>query len=591
MKRECGRLLKIWCDRLLEFQIKGMDRGRLDGALLCPACQVVHGRCQDMIYPLLCLYRHTGEERYRDGALALFDWGESLVCDDGSFYNDGQSSWNGITVFGAASLWESLVRHGDLLDEKTRERFEDRMRRAGQWIYKAVTKEFEGNINYHAAGACAMAMVGTYEKNSAYLERAGELAASCLEHITEDGLFYGEGKPRDAVTKRGCRPMDIGYNVEESLPALLMYGRLTGDSQAYEKAREALRSHLDFMMPDGGWDNSFGTRNFKWTYWGSRTSDGCLGALALLGKEEPVFWEAAWRNLKLLEQCTHKGLLTGGPDYGHFGAAACLHHSFCHAKTLAQVMDDEDVIQQRTLLPCEEKRGMTYYPVIDTYRIFTEKLNVTVTAYDFEYLKGGHGSGGVISMAWHRDFGPILASSMTVYSLYEAHNMQQVNCKAMHQSLTPEAVYKEGDGIYRQCFDTEANMRGKWAAEKGMVWVSGTLKDAGSREPENPAGFNLTYETGEDEIIIKGRLTLKNGARAKRGSLCYVLPVLFCHDQLLESGPDRAVFVKNGKSLGVYSAGGIEKTEPIFNLAGGWEAWKLTVLPDAEGRIFIHIYS
>ena len=32
---------------------------------------------------------------------------------------------------------------------------------------------------------------------------------------------------------------------------------------------------MDDLKLDGGWDNSFGTRNNKWTYWGNRTSDGC----------------------------------------------------------------------------------------------------------------------------------------------------------------------------------------------------------------------------------------------------------------------------------------------------------------------------
>ena len=40
----------------------------------------------------------------------------------------------------------------------------------------------------------------------------------------------------------------------------------------------SMRTHMEFMLPDGGWDNSWGTRNYKWTWWGSRTSDGCQPA-------------------------------------------------------------------------------------------------------------------------------------------------------------------------------------------------------------------------------------------------------------------------------------------------------------------------
>ena len=42
----------------------------------------------------------------------------------------------------------------------------------------------------------------------------------------------------------------------------------------------SLRAHLEFMLPDGAWDNSWGTRNYKWTYWGSRTSDGTVPGIS-----------------------------------------------------------------------------------------------------------------------------------------------------------------------------------------------------------------------------------------------------------------------------------------------------------------------
>lgn len=109
----------------------------------------------------------------------------------------------------------------------------------------------------------------------------------------ENGLLYGEGQPAEHVTKRGCRPVDIGYNAEESIPSLILYAKTVGDSKLTEKLKEILRKLLVFMLPDGAWDNSFGTRNYKWTYWGSRTSDGCQSAYGIWGDEEPVFHEAA----------------------------------------------------------------------------------------------------------------------------------------------------------------------------------------------------------------------------------------------------------------------------------------------------------
>ena len=113
--------------------------------------------------------------------------------------------------------------------------------------------------------------------------------------------------------------IDLGYNVEESLPALVLYAKLINDEELLSAVTRSLHTHLEFMLPDGGWDNSWGTRNFKWTYWGSRTSDGCQPAYALMGDKDPVFYKAALANTKLLQRCTHDGLLYGGPHLAAHG--------------------------------------------------------------------------------------------------------------------------------------------------------------------------------------------------------------------------------------------------------------------------------
>ena len=123
-----------------------------------------------------------------------------------------------------------------------------------------------------------------------------------MKHISENGLLFGEGQPNDAVSEKGCTAIDMGgYNVEESLPSLCRYAMESGDKEAFNVFVDSYRAHLEFMLPDGAWDNSIGTRAFKWTYWGSRTSDGCQEVLFHLGKQDPVFAEAALRNLDLYE--------------------------------------------------------------------------------------------------------------------------------------------------------------------------------------------------------------------------------------------------------------------------------------------------
>ena len=100
-----------------------------------------------------CLADRTGEARYLDAARKLFEWSESLACDDGSIYNDGQSAWRGITVFAALSLREALHRHGQLLPAAERAAWQARLLAHGEWVHRNIRPGFESNINYYAAGA------------------------------------------------------------------------------------------------------------------------------------------------------------------------------------------------------------------------------------------------------------------------------------------------------------------------------------------------------------------------------------------------------------------------------------------------------
>ena len=129
----------------------------------------------------------------------------------------------------------------------------------------------------------------------------------------------------------------------------------------------------------------------------------------------------AWLlKLALWEKTTHGGLLTGGPDYAKRGQPACIHHAFSHAKALAELVDDGLTPQDTAPLPRETAAPLTAYPVLDTYLVHVGDWMATVTGYDFRYLKGGHVSGGTLSLLYHQNAGVLAASAMTRYSLYEA---------------------------------------------------------------------------------------------------------------------------------------------------------------------------
>ena len=72
-------LLKSWCDRLIELQVRDTGVKELDGGILCPACHVIHGRCPDAIYPMMYLVDATGEEKYLAAARKLFTWQQNML--------------------------------------------------------------------------------------------------------------------------------------------------------------------------------------------------------------------------------------------------------------------------------------------------------------------------------------------------------------------------------------------------------------------------------------------------------------------------------------------------------------------------------
>ncbi|MBR3505277.1 MAG: hypothetical protein IKO07_13690 [Clostridia bacterium] len=568
IESEVFSLLKAWCDALTGLQLDMPGRGEFDGGLLCPACKIIHGRCHDAVYPMMVMAKRTGEDRYLTAAKKLFQWGENMLCDDGSLYNDGQSDWNGITVFNAMALHDALRRHGRLLDGATRAAWEKRLLAMGEWLHSHLVIGMSTNINYFAANACAMALLGKYFGRADFLALSRSLQAYCLERFTENRLFYGEGKPIDARTPKGCAAIDVGgYNVEESLPALCRCAMELDDGRALEAFRESFRAHLEWMLPDGAWDNSVGTRVFKWTYWGSRTSDGCQEALFRLGREDPVFAEAALRNLRLYARCTKDGLLAGGPDYFRHGEKVCVHHAFCHAKALAGALDEGLYDFERVPLPSDTFQGMKHYPEMDTWRLARGPWRADVTAYDFNYMVGGHASGGALSLLWHEKCGPVVAAGTVDYSLRESHNQQLSLKKAEHLPTCPRLELTENGKRWGQHYDFGAAMTAHEAGGALRVHVGAFLCDDRGRRMDGDGACALDYALTEGELRIAGRVSPRLGGRAE-----YILPVV--------AEAARVRVVKGGMK---------GEPRPLFNLNPGFMGREERVSPDEDGAFEVAV--
>lgn len=534
-QQEMFDLLKQWCDQLLFFQI-GHESIAVDGGIVCPACALMHGRTPDAIYPLLYMTEQTGDEKYKNAAIKLLNWGERNVrLADGSWNNEVNIySWNGITVFGLIALMESVQDFAYLLDEETRQQCMRTINEQAAFIYSFI-KPGVGNINYSASACYALALAGKLTGEEKYTARASELSGEMLDYFTENNnFFFGEGSFPYTPSIKGLRPIDLGYNVEETLPNLLYYADFSGDKLLKEKVIRSLMVHLEFMLPDGAWDNSWGTRNFKWSYWGSRTSDGFIATANILSKENPVFAEAAYRNFELLKKCTNKGLLYGGMHYQSAKYPACIHHTFEHAKSLALALHGGfGKPEKRMELPREKEYGSMYLKDLDLHLVSKGDWKATITAYDVDYKNpGGNAHGGTLSLLWNKKTGPLLAAAMSEFSLIEPANMQ-IPRGFVSYSSTMRLEYIENDLTYSNVHSKKAVI--EKSPEKGNTEtfkVSTELVNINSGIPGGgKVPVDIIYSFTGDSILIQ---TFVRNPQFS-GKLRFFIPVISCSDEKLIS--------------------------------------------------------
>lgn len=458
MAKEYQELLVEWCDALVGAQIT--EEGAHFGAFRCESCGFPHGRADNAIYPLVSCYALTGDEKYLDAAERLLAFRRELTEPSGAVMNDFASPWRGITAFSAIGLLKTLLYFGEKLPPRLKGEIEECALASALWVHREMTVGFPAYINYYCAASLANALYDALYHDAAYRARAEELLAYCLRLFTENGLLAGEGKPHDDRSPKGCPPIDIGYIAEESLPCLIHAAALLRDEEALSLLTDHAEKLLDFFLPDGGWDNSFGVRNNKWTYYGSRTSDGCIGAFAFLAKRRGRFAEAADRTYRLLKRCTAGGLLYGGVQYREKGQKPCVHHTFCHAGALADAVR-EGISSEggaKRNLPTEGGRiACKHYPELDTYKIRAGDYLATLTAYDYvtmHYARGAaHASGGTLSLLYKEGTGAMIAGSVYEYLPTEPNNMQLPAGEVRHATLLVRAECEKDGARYATCLD------------------------------------------------------------------------------------------------------------------------------------------
>lgn len=530
-----------------------------DGGFSCEACGFEHGRADNAVFPFLCTYSLTGDPVWLTRAEKLLDFREKLENEDGSVANDFESPWKGITVFSAIGLYKSLSYFGQLIPSALYERIKERFIRSAKWVHENVRPGFRANVNYYCAAAAVNAMYGKTFSDGAYLESAVSLLSYCMNLFTENGILRGEGQPHGFSTPSGCVPADIGYIAGESIPCLTDAASVLGDTQTLRLLADYSAGLLEFMLPDGAWDNSFGSRNNKWTYYGSRTSTGCTGAFFALSRFRPELAAAAMRSLSLISGCSEGGALYGGPEYFLHRQKPCVHHTFSHASGIADAVASGAVCVPCSLsLPCDRPQNrILFFKEINTYKIYCGNWIATVTGNDYStYTKANgasHASGGTLSMLYHRVRGPVIAGAVSEYKRTETNNMQIPSGSVPHRTLLPGLSITAGGKYFStaQCFTPDITVSENTGEKYAFSVLVKTRPETSEGEPLPGADYScFEYRFSETEVRITS-----HGVSAP-GEARYVLPVISRSGASVRgeySGREKIFFLTPGFGADEYS--------------------------------------
>jgi len=569
-------LLTTWCDAMIRDQINKPNDPITNGALYCHACGDIHGRCADAVYPFLYMADKTGDKKYLDAAIKVMDWSVNVDLPDGSWTNMiDPKSWYGTTVFGTIALGEALHYHGHILPKEMKTKWENRLKQAIEFVYNKFDDNFS-HINYRFTAIYALSFLGDYFNEEKYKIRSKELALLIPKYLTEPNkLLFGEDYPDNDQSAKGLYPIDLGYNVEESLNGVVQYAVHIKDEELLKLLTESLNGHLEFMLPDGAWDNSFGTRQNKWTYWGSRTADGCQPAFALMADRNPAFGTAAVLSTELLGRCTlNNGLLAGGLHYQTHGVKPCMHHTFAHAKNLAFVMDNArklKKVNKKTALPRSTNDGVKHFPELDVWLGSRGPWRNTVSSYDQIWKKKESvaATGGSLAVLWHEKVGPLFAASMVEYLLVEPVNQQKQEGEDF--CLTPRVERHIKGDWYTNLQDLKAKV--SYKDEKGVIdfAIEATLTNNKKETLQSGGDFKLNYLFDKKHTTIKA---LRNTTEVNGDTL--VLPLISPTGEKVVKVSDTKIEIHKKEGIVVLESNvplTIKKTEKerIFNQVPGME--------------------
>jgi len=519
LKDESYKTMTVLVDALMKLRITDPADSNF-GALQCPACNVLHTRAAEAVYPLSVAFKRTGDVKYLRAAVALGNWLIRQQLPDGS-WKETPEEWTGTTTDQLLMMVHAYRNVKQKLSKADAERWEHSMRMAADFLVDVMNPEF-ASINYCTTTTATLATMNRYFPNDAYLTKARTLAAQILAKMDDDGFIQGEGE-RAYDIKYGA---DIGYEIDISLWGLALYAGLTGDRAMEKAVRASLKNHLIFVYPNGAIDGSWGIRSNKWCTFGSETADGCQILFSLFAKEDPRYRTAAMRNLEYLRTMMKNGIIGYGPHYfDMFQDPPCIYPTFVRSKNLALAVElGEQEPGETPPLPTEKTGWAKLFPGVDVAVVRTENFLATVTSYRYKDIQKTYKSkymhrptGGAISCLWLKDHGFLQISSQTEYNRWEPMHfpvVEGIRC------LTPRIEFADSNGYFTNLYNFDGSLRLEEPPDGFRISASGELCD--KKLLPGGVAYSLVYDF-KDRAVQK---TVQLRYHGKKPDIDIVEPIV-----------------------------------------------------------------
>jgi hypothetical protein len=508
----CRALLLELGQSLLARQVTDpadADRGAIHDA----ACGARHSRAAEAVFPFAVLGRDTGDARWGAAAAQLGDWLVERQEAEGSWYETPGRTWRGTTADQMLSLALALPILEPSLGAERAAHWKRAVTRAADFLAGWISEE-TAHVNYLATTAAALAVAHGLTKSPSHALRARQLARLvALEKITPGGFVTGEGHRKDGRT----HGVDPGYAVDMTLWSLVLAGRLLDDGEVVDAAARSLAVHLDFVYPDGHFDNSWGTRSNKWTGYGSKTANGMQIGYGILAAGDARFAEAASRNLAFLRERVLDGLV--GPFFGTPNET-CLYPTFTRAMNLALALDfgEQPPAGDTGALPCDAPFARAH-PDVNLAVVRTGGLMATVCAYGYTVPRDreknkymARPSGGGVTNLWLDGWGWLQVGTAAQYKRWEPMHFPEAHDP---QPLTARLEQVRAAGVCSSQNEFEAKLVLESTDAPVTTRATGVVRDLSGR-----AG-SLKYEWTHrfEERAVTKELVVRAGILGGRARL------------------------------------------------------------------------